>query len=152
MCVGVLEEHPHFGRRALLSTKDAHLVVDEMHLGKLGIKLLERFAQGHVERVDWAIAERSGVLDVPVDFDLHGRFGQRLDCRSRFSAMTRKPIEPKACHLLGRLGGVVHQELERSFGPLELEALRFELLQRLENLLVRGSLWSRDRRPTSLAL
>src|SRR4030066_1550188 len=52
---------------------DPHLVVEQLHFGGVGVRLLERLPDRVVHRVHRAVPERRRMLDRPVDLDHDGR-------------------------------------------------------------------------------
>src|SRR4030066_1195953 len=52
---------------------DPDLVVEQLHFGELGVKLLQRLPDRVVHRVHRAVPERRRMLDRPVDLDHDGR-------------------------------------------------------------------------------
>src|SRR3972149_2796218 len=115
---------------------DPDLVVEQLHLGKFRVELLERLPDGVVHRVHRTVAERRRMLDRSVDLDHDGRLG---DGRPRLRPLLVD--HPESLELEERLVGPVrpaHQDLERGLGRLELVSLVLEILDLIEDPLRRG--------------
>ena len=110
------------GGGAGVGVDDADLVVDQLHLGEVGRMPHQRLPQGGVEGVHRAVALAHGVLDRVADAELHRRLGDRR-ARRRRSRRSRGSAS-RSNHGWYVPGRLLHQQVERRLGRLELVALR----------------------------
>src|SRR5262249_7257835 len=89
------DEHARPRRGALALVEDAHLVVEQAHLAKARIEVLESLAEGMVEGVDGAVAGGRGGLAMPLTLRRTVASATGSASPRSSSTMTRKPSRSK---------------------------------------------------------